>query len=63
MHKVLEESEQRNLHVQKPARMRTGKTTTIAIRPDYLQTREDGLVDIKKTIDELKKWDQIPQTN
>jgi hypothetical protein len=61
--KVLEESKQRNLHVQKPARMRTGKTMTIAMRPDYLQTTEDGLVDLKKTIEELKKWDQIPQTN
>lgn len=61
MDKVLEESTQRNLHVQKPKRMRTGKTTTIAIRPDYLQTTEDGLIDIKKTVYELKKWDQIPQ--
>lgn len=59
LHKLLEKSAERTLHVQKPARMRTGKTTTIAIRPDYLQTTVDGLVDIKKTVQELKKWDQI----
>ncbi|MBT2644637.1 PD-(D/E)XK nuclease family protein [Bacillus sp. ISL-41] len=55
---VLLESELKGLQVQKPSRLRAGKTMTIAQRKDYIQATEEGLIDIKKTIDELKKWNQ-----
>lgn len=56
---VLEESNQRGLLVQKPSRIGLGKTMSIAHRPDYIQTTEKGLIDIKGTIAELKKWDTL----
>jgi hypothetical protein len=56
---VLLESEKHGLCLQKPTRMGTGKTMTIAQRLDYIQTNENGLVDLGKTIEELKKWQFI----
>lgn len=58
--RVLEEiridSEARGLSLQKPSKMGNGKTMTIAKRMKYIQTKEDGTVDIKRTIEELKKY-------
>jgi hypothetical protein len=52
--KVLLESKEHGLFLQKPTRMGNGKTMTIALRTDYIQTKEKGLVDLTKTIGELK---------
>jgi hypothetical protein len=60
MENVLLESEERGLLLQKPTRMGIGKTMTIAQRPDYIQTNENGLVDLDRTIEELKKWELSP---
>jgi hypothetical protein len=59
---VLLESEDQGLHLQKPTRMSTGKTMTIAHRPNYIQTKENGLLDLDKTIEELKKWELKPSS-
>jgi len=56
MKKILSESEKHGLLLQKPAKTRSGKTMTIAQRTDYIQTKEDGTVDIGRTIAELKKY-------
>ncbi|MBP0725157.1 PD-(D/E)XK nuclease family protein [Bacillus sp. RG28] len=56
MKEVLLEAEKRNLSLQKPAIMRNGKTMTIAQRQDYIQTNDDGTVDMQRTILELKKY-------
>lgn len=61
MEKVLLESKEHGLFLQKPTRMSNGKTMTIAQRTDYIQTKENGLVDLDKTIGELKKWELIPR--
>ncbi|WP_157800905.1 PD-(D/E)XK nuclease family protein [Bacillus solitudinis] len=56
MRDVLQLSEQQNLQLQKPSKMGSGKTMTIAERTDYLQTNVNGTVDIKRTIEELKRY-------
>jgi hypothetical protein len=56
MQNVLLESGESGLLLQKPTRLGTGKTMTIAYRPDYIQTKENGSVDMDRTIDELRKW-------
>jgi hypothetical protein len=62
MQNVLSESEERGLRLQKPTRLGTGKTMTIAHRPDYIQTKENGLVDMDRTIDELRKWESASRS-
>ncbi|MFJ7726531.1 PD-(D/E)XK nuclease family protein [Neobacillus sp. NPDC097160] len=56
MKEILLASKKHNLSLQKPAKMSSGKTMTIAQRLEYIQTNDDGTVDIKRTIDELKKY-------
>jgi hypothetical protein len=56
MKDILAESEKRNLLLKKPARLGSGRVMTIAQRDDYLQTTSEGLIDIKRTIAELKKY-------
>ncbi|PWW31392.1 PD-(D/E)XK nuclease superfamily protein [Cytobacillus oceanisediminis] len=56
MKDILAESEKRNLLLKKPARLGSGRVMTIAQRDDYLQTTSEGLIDIKRTIEELKKY-------
>ncbi|TSI08307.1 PD-(D/E)XK nuclease family protein [Lysinibacillus sp. BW-2-10] len=56
MEKVLSESKEQDLFLQRPARLGNGRTMTIAQRMDYIQTTEDGLIDMEKTIAELKKY-------
>jgi hypothetical protein len=53
---VLKESEKLNLSLNKPARLRVGKTMTIAERYNYFQTNLNGTLDMKRTILELKKY-------
>lgn len=52
----LDISAKRNLHLKKPGRTRRGKTMTVAERQDYIVTNAEGLIDISKTIEELKKY-------
>ncbi|MBP1971731.1 hypothetical protein J2Z83_003886 [Virgibacillus natechei] len=56
MKEVLRESNEQNLKLQKPARLGNGKTMTIAQRKDYIQTNEEGIIDLKRTIEELKRY-------
>lgn len=56
MAKVLEESTIQGLSLQRPPRLGHGNTMTIAQRTDYIQRDENGLVDIDRTIAELKKY-------
>lgn len=56
INEILYESEQRSLQLEKPARLGSGKTMTIAQRTDYIQLNEDETVNIKRTVDELKKY-------
>lgn len=56
MESTLLKSKKQGLLLQKPSKLSTGKTMTIAFRPDYLQTRELGLIDMDKTIEVLKKF-------
>ncbi|MFI8687599.1 PD-(D/E)XK nuclease family protein [Rossellomorea sp. NPDC077527] len=53
---VLSESERKNLLLKKPARLRKGKTMTIAERKHYIQTNPDGTIDMGATIFELRKF-------
>ncbi|WP_419393913.1 PD-(D/E)XK nuclease family protein [Cytobacillus praedii] len=53
---ILESSENRDLFLQKPSRLRTGKTMTIAERDNYLYTKSDGTIDMDRIIEELKKY-------
>lgn len=53
---ILEISETRNLHLNKPARTRNGNTMTVAERKDYIVTDAEGFLDLSKTIEELKKY-------
>ncbi|WP_234400678.1 PD-(D/E)XK nuclease family protein [Virgibacillus senegalensis] len=53
---ILEESEKQGLHLKRPARLGNGKTMTIAQRTDYIQWNEDGTVNIRETIDLLKRY-------
>ncbi|MFD1706930.1 PD-(D/E)XK nuclease family protein [Siminovitchia sediminis] len=55
MKKILERSAEEDLHLKKPARVRNGRTMTVAERQDYIVTNEAGLVDLASTIAELKK--------
>jgi len=55
--KILKESEERNLHLKKPKKLGVGKTITLAKRDDYIQKDEKGIVDLRKTIEELRKWE------
>jgi PD-(D/E)XK nuclease superfamily len=54
--KILVKSEERNLSLEKPARLRKGKTMTIAERLQYIQKNPDGTVDVKATVRELKRY-------
>jgi hypothetical protein len=63
MQSVLLESEEHGLFLQRPTRLGTGKTMTIAHRPDYIQTKETGIVDMERTIEELKKWESTPRSD
>ncbi|WHX40316.1 PD-(D/E)XK nuclease family protein [Mesobacillus sp. AQ2] len=54
---VLAEAEKKGLLMRKPKQLRTGKTMTIAHRPGIIQTIENGIVDLEKTIGELRKWE------
>lgn len=56
MKEILEKSEVCDLLLQKPSKMGSGKTMTIAERASYIYTNDDGLIDIKRTIKELKKY-------
>jgi hypothetical protein len=56
MKDVLMESEKRNLLLTKPARLRVGKTMTIAERHNYIQINPNGTLDMKRTILELQKY-------
>jgi hypothetical protein len=56
MEKVLSESEKSGLSLKKPSRLKIGKTMTIAMREDYIKLHQDGTVNIKGTIEELKKY-------
>ncbi|RNF39593.1 PD-(D/E)XK nuclease family protein [Planococcus salinus] len=49
-------SEKRNLHLKKPARTQSGKTMTVAERQGYIVTDAEGIVDLSKTIEELKRY-------
>ncbi|MUK87681.1 hypothetical protein GMD78_04605 [Ornithinibacillus sp. L9] len=53
---VLEQSNVYQLGLQKPARLGTGKTMTIAERKGYIQVDPHGIVDIERTIKELKRY-------
>ncbi|NEU30240.1 PD-(D/E)XK nuclease family protein [bacterium LRH843] len=53
---ILAESEKRQLYLKKPAKIRLGNTMTIAVRENYIQTNEDGTVNMERTIEELKKY-------
>lgn len=55
--KILRESEERGLHLKKPKKLGAGKTITLAQRNDYIQTAEKGIVDIRRTVEELGKWE------
>ncbi|MBS4195481.1 PD-(D/E)XK nuclease family protein [Lederbergia citri] len=56
MKEVLCRSEKENLSLQKPARTRSGKTMTVAEKLDYIIVNDAGLVDIKATIEGLKRF-------
>lgn len=56
MKEILEKSERYSLSLQRPSKMGSGKTMTIAERTNYIYKNDDGLVDIKRTIEELKKY-------
>lgn len=53
---VLQVSDEQNLKLQKPARLRIGKTMTIAQRTDYIITDDKGIIDLNKTLEELKRY-------
>lgn len=57
MASVLLESEKHGLNLKKPSRLSTGKTMTIAQKANYIRTQENGLIDMDKTIEELKKFE------
>jgi hypothetical protein len=57
LNSVLAQSEKKGLLMKKPGHLRTGKTMTIAHRPGIIQTTENGIVDLEKTIGELRKWE------
>ncbi|MEW8970366.1 MAG: PD-(D/E)XK nuclease family protein [Mesobacillus sp.] len=54
---VLAESDQKGLSMRKPKQLRTGKTMTIAYRPDILQITDTETIDMERTIAELRKWE------
>lgn len=56
MQEVLQKSAENNLKLEKPARLRAGKTMTIAQRMYYIQTDEEGVIDLDQTIKELMKY-------
>jgi hypothetical protein len=53
---ILTESDMQRLSLRKPSRLRKGKTMTIAQRSDYIQMNEYGILDLDRTILELKKY-------
>ncbi|SDM57163.1 PD-(D/E)XK nuclease family protein [Sediminibacillus halophilus] len=53
---ILEKSEKRGLQLERPTRLGNGKTMTIAQRTAYIQLNEDGTVNIKRTIEQLKRY-------
>lgn len=57
MASVLFESEKYGLNLKKPERLSTGKTMTIARKANYIHTQENGLIDMDRTIEELKKFE------
>ncbi|RST77486.1 hypothetical protein D4T97_003105 [Siminovitchia acidinfaciens] len=55
MEEILLRSDKEGLSLQKPARVMSGRTMTVAERHDYILTDAAGFVDMELTIAELKK--------
>ncbi len=47
------------LELNRPSRLRSGRTITIAQRPNYIQTNEYGFLDLQATVKELKKYEYM----
>jgi len=56
LEEMLSESEKHDLHLERPARMGSGLTMTVAQRTNYIQVNVDGIVNILGTVAELKKY-------
>ncbi|VEF46917.1 Uncharacterised protein [Bacillus freudenreichii] len=56
MDEILLRSDKEGLSLQKPARVMSGRTMTVAERHDYIATDAEGLVNMDLTIGKLKKY-------
>jgi hypothetical protein len=56
--RLLEQPAVKDLSFEKPGRPQNGKTMTIMVKNDYLQTNEDGTVNVEATIHLLKEVEE-----
>ncbi|MCI2253392.1 PD-(D/E)XK nuclease family protein [Domibacillus sp. PGB-M46] len=56
--RLLEQPAVKDLAFEKPGRPQNGKTMTIMVKNDYLQTNEDGTINVEATIHLLKEVEE-----
>lgn len=59
MKDVLEKSKKVGVPLKRPERLGHGKTMTVAISENYLVENSHGLVDLEKTLLQLKRWERL----
>lgn len=61
MQALLEYSQKNELNLSRPKSVRSGKTMTIAQRPDYIQVFDDQTINFEQTVLELKRYTYFSQ--
>lgn len=61
MQALLEYSQKNKLNLSRPKSVRSGKTMTIAQRPDYIQVFDDQKINFEQTVLELKRYAYFSQ--
>lgn len=61
MQALLEYSQKNELNLSRPKSVRSGKTMTIAQRPDYIQVFDDQTINFEQTVLELKRCTNFSQ--
>ncbi len=61
MQALLEYSQKNDLNLSRPKSVHSGKTMTIAQRPDYIQVFDDQTVNFEQTVFELKRYAYLNQ--
>jgi len=61
MQALLEYSQKNELNLSRPKSVRSGKTMTVAQRPDYIQVFDDQTINFEQTVLELKRYTYVSQ--